>query len=89
MRATAWNNGGSTYGISVGRLNRNKFFDRSWTEIELEIDDEFHRVPLSKGFWNQCPEFRSPVIRDWLRRHRALDWPDRKPPKVELIPLGG
>ncbi len=89
MKARAWSNGGGTYGISVGFSNRNEFFDRSWDEIEVEIDGEVHRLPLSKGFWKDCPEFRSPIIREWLRRHDLLAWPHRKPPRMELIPLGG
>ena len=47
---------------------------------------------LTPGFWRRCPEFRDcgpPVIRDWLQRHRTLDWPRRNPPRFELVPLGG
>ncbi|HST63312.1 MAG TPA: hypothetical protein VLK84_31670 [Longimicrobium sp.] len=89
MIANAWSNGGNTYGIRVGPKNRDAFFDQSWTEIEVEIEGEFHRIPITGGFWNQCPEFRSPVIREWLGRHGIRDWPMRKPPHVELVPLGG
>ena len=87
MQARAWNDGGSTYGISVGPKNRDEFFDKSWTEIEVEIDDEVHLLPLSKGFWKDCPEFRSPIIREWLRRHGLTEWPNGHPPRFELIPL--
>jgi len=88
MRATAWNDGGTTYGISVGPANRDRYFQRGWSHIEVEMDGQVHSIPLTGGFWNKCPEFRSPAVREWLRRHRALEWPDRKPPVVELVPLG-
>jgi hypothetical protein len=92
MNATAWNDGGNTYGIRVGFSNRDRFFEASWTEIEVEIDGEPHRFPITRGFWNRCPEFRdrgSSVIREWLRRHHTTEWPKRQPPRVELLPLGG
>jgi hypothetical protein len=92
MQASAWNDGGTTYGIRVGLPNRDRFFDPSWREIEVEIDGEIHQFPLTDGFWRQCPEFRdrgTPVVREWLRRHRMLKWPKGDPPRMELIPLGG
>jgi hypothetical protein len=92
MEASAWSNGGGTYGIRVGFPNRNEFFDESWTEIDVEIDGQFHRFQLREGFWNKCPEFRdsgTTVIRDWLRRHHKLNWPTGRPPRVQLVPLGG
>lgn len=91
IKARAWNDGGSTYGIRVGVANREEFFDRSWTEIEVEIDGQFHRFALTPGFWRRCPEFRDrsrPLIREWLRRHRTLKWAHRNPPQVELLALG-
>lgn len=56
MRVTAWNSGGSTYGIRIGFPNRAQFFDPSWTEIEVELGGHFHTFPLTPGFWNHCPE---------------------------------
>ena len=41
MQASAWSNGGGVYGIRVGFPNRDKHFDKSWTEIELEIEGQF------------------------------------------------
>jgi hypothetical protein len=89
MQTSAWNDGGSTYGIRVGTRNRSEFFDTGWAEVEIEMDGEVHRLPLSGGFWRNCPEIRSPALREWLRRHHTLEWPKNKPPRMELIPLGG
>lgn len=92
MQASAWNNGGNTYGIRVGAANRDAHFERAWTEIEVEIDGQFHRFDLTPNFWTTCPEFRDSggtVIRDWLRRHHTTDWPSGDPPRFELLPLGG
>ena len=91
MQASAWNDGGNTYGIRVGLPNRDRYFDPEWSEIEVELDGRFHTFKLTPSFWRRCPEFRDsgePIIREWLRRHRSLDWPRGRPPKMELVPLG-
>jgi hypothetical protein len=88
MQASAWHNGSGTYGISIGKPNRDRYFDRSWKAIQVEIDGEVHDLPLSRGFWVDCPEVRSSVIKDWLRRNGRLSWPTRDPPRFELTPLG-
>ncbi|VTS03695.1 Uncharacterized protein OS=Nostoc sp. (strain ATCC 29411 / PCC 7524) GN=Nos7524_2975 PE=4 SV=1 [Gemmata massiliana] len=95
MRASAWRGGStnnSTYGIRVGRPNRDEFFSSNWDKIEVEIDGAFHSFALTGGFWRKCPEFRDrgePILREWLRRNHTLDWQKGTPPTVELVPLGG
>ena len=92
MQVSAWSNGGGTYGIRVGIRNRERFFPASWTRIEVEIEGRFYVFRLTAGFRNRCPEFRdrgTPVVREWLRQHRTLDWPSGDPPRMELIPLEG
>ncbi len=91
MQATAWHSGGNTYGIRVGKPNRDEYFDPKWKAIEVEIEGSFHRFELTNGFWRQCPEFRdrgNPIIREWLQRHQLLKWPRGQPPKLQLFPLG-
>jgi hypothetical protein len=92
MQASAWNDGGNTYGIRVGFPNRSAYFDPTWTEVEVEIDHARHTFALTGGFWKHCPEFRdrgTPVIREWLRRNYSLEWSRGNPPRFELVPLGG
>jgi len=82
----------ATFGIRVGVSNREQFFDPSWTEIEVEMDGIPQRFNLTSGFWRKCPEFRDSgktVIREWLQRHRTLNWVLGSPPKMTLVPLGG
>jgi len=91
MRVTAWNNGGSTFGIKIGKGNRDEFFSPDWKEIEVEMDGTVRRFFLRPGFWKDCPEFRDrgqPLIKEWLERHRELPWPKNHPPKAELTPQG-
>jgi len=91
MQARAWSDGKNTYGIRVGKPNRDKYFDPDWKVIEVDIDGHFYQFNLTPAFWRNCPEFRDrgrPVIREWLQRHRSLRWPRGQPPQVELLPLG-
>jgi hypothetical protein len=92
MEATAWSSSKGTFGIRIGIGNRDRYFKRSWTEVEIEMDGISHSVALTRGFWNKCPEFRdsgTTLLRDWLQRHRRLKWPTGHPPRFQLFPLGG
>ena len=89
VRVTAWNDGNTTCGIRIGKPNRDQHFRREWTQIEIELNVQFHRLQLTAGFWNECPEFRSPIIRAWLGRHGMLKWPKGSPPTLDLQPPGG
>lgn len=92
MDVSAWSNGAKTFGIRVGARNRTRYFDQSWSEIEVEIDGELHSFDLTAGFWNDCPEFRdrgTPVIREWLERSNLMDWPRGQPPRFRLQQLSG
>ena len=87
MEAKAWR--GGTYGIRVGKQNAAKYFSKHWRNIEVDINGQFHSFKLSGTFWTTCPEFRGAPIEDWLRHQGLLPWPRGRPPKVELVPLGG
>lgn len=94
MRASAWRGGSRDnpiYGIRVGRPNRDAYFMRSWTSIEVEMGGQWETFTLTPGFWNQCTEFRdsgTPKIRRWLECHFTTDWPKGHPPQFELVPVG-
>lgn len=91
MEVSAWSSGSGTFGIRVGTPNREQYFNRSWTEIKVEIDGDTHRFSLTSGFWNKCPEFRdtgSEVIQEWLQRHYTIKWPKGYPPRFQLLSLG-
>ncbi len=91
MQATAWHSGGNTYGIRVGKPNRDEYFDPKWKGIQVEIEGHFYPFALTEGFWHRCPEFRDrgdPIIRKWLQRRRLLSWALGHPPKLKLVSLG-
>jgi hypothetical protein len=86
MDATAWK--GETYGARVGNKNRDQLFKPAWTHVEIEIEGQNHVLKLSRGFWNKCPEVRGKPIKEWLFKHHLAPWPDGKPPRLSLTPLG-
>lgn len=91
MDAGAWRNK-STYGIRVGKDNRDRFFDDTWDHVEVEMDGVSRRFALTDSFWRDCTEFRDSGmtwIKDWLAIHYGLPWPKGHPSRFELIPLGG
>ena len=50
MQVSAWNDGGTTYGLRVGSPNRDKFFNPEWDEIHLEIEGATHRLSITPTF---------------------------------------
>jgi hypothetical protein len=91
MEVSTWF-GSKPYGVRIGAANRDRYFVRTWSEIEVELDGQIHTFLLTEGFWNKCPEFRDPgksAIKDWLQRHKTIERPRGHPPRMSLIPLGG
>ena len=91
MEVSTWF-GSGTYGVRIGASNRDRYFDQDWSEIQVDMGDHVHHFTLTDGFWRKCPEFRDrgrPVIREWLLRHKSIDWPRGSPPRMTLVPLGG
>jgi hypothetical protein len=90
--ATAWNNGGSSYGIKISRNDRDKFLNPIWPNILLRIPGlaEAVEVGIAKAsMWQgNCRELIHKQIGDWLRREGAAPWPKGRPPRVRVKRLG-
>jgi hypothetical protein len=78
-----------TLGLRFGSENRRLFVDPAWTSIHLELDGVVHSVPVTRGFWDDCPEVRSRAIQQWLIGHDLFPWPHRQPPRIRMVYLGG
>ena len=74
MIATARNKGnhnpsGAGYGIRIARTDRDKYFDKEWEYIILDLEGESKpiRVNTNKAsFWKKCTELVSKNIGIWL-----------------------
>jgi hypothetical protein len=95
MRVTAWRSGrfanpSITYGIRIGKEDREQYFQLRWTSITAEIEGgSTTELPLTRGFWRKCPEIRNPVFREWFTAQGLIPWPDGSPPTFELEPVSG
>ncbi len=87
MIVTGWR--GGTYGVRIGKRNVRTYFDRSWNEIEVEIDGKAYKLPLRNTFWTTCPEFRGSVIGVWFKQNKLIPWKPGKPPKLNLTKTEG
>jgi hypothetical protein len=75
-------------GVRIGREFAQRFFDKDWDFVLVEIEGETTPVKITKTFWTTCPELRSPVIGDWMRKKGLAPWPEGKPPEMRLTPMG-
>ena len=100
MIVKAWNNGkhnptGAGYGLKLRPADRDKYFDRQWKSVIVEIPHRSEWVEAEvnvskKSFWNsRCRELINKEIGRWLIAQGLAPWPKRKPPRIELEPLGG
>jgi len=84
MRVTKWKSG-NTYGVRVGKQNRDNYFNNRNFTIKVKINDQFYDFNLTPGFWNHCPEFREKAI----HRNAIRNWltANGNPKSFQLIPL--
>ena len=87
MKATGWK--GETLGVRVGVENRQHYFSKDWTAVQIELDRQVGSFPLTSGFWRECPEIRGKEIQEWMLKHGLAPWPHGRSPELELTPLGG
>lgn len=69
MIVVGWNNGspndrtGAGYGIRITRADRDRYFEKSWKSVIIELEGEGSiGVRLSDSFWENCIELRSSKI---------------------------
>jgi len=93
MIVTAWNNGGTGYGIKVKSAARDKFFKKEWKSVVLEFENSPVQAQVNiakKSFWTpDCHELIQKPIRQWLQSNGLGRWPKGHPPRLWLQPSGG
>jgi len=94
MKVFGWNNGqwkrtGAGYGIRMSRSDRDKYFQRTWDSIFIELEgNEDVEVNLSNSFWQSCRELRSAQIGRWMIGKGLAAWTKGSPPVFELELIG-
>ena len=97
MIVTAWNNSsysntGGGYGLTIRPTDRDRYFNRAWHTVTLDLPGESELVTANvkkRGFWNGCRHLIHKEIGIWLIKHGFGPWEKGSPPRFELTPLGG
>jgi hypothetical protein len=98
MTITAWSNGahhstGAGYGLKISAEDRDRYFDRNWENVSLDLDGGANGVIVNidkKSFWDsKCRELVSKEIGMWLRESGKAPWPKSQPPKLRMEHISG
>jgi hypothetical protein len=98
MIVTAWKNGtpsanGAGYGVKLEAGDRDRYFQKDWETIELELEGYAHVVKVNvakPSFWNsKCRELIHSEIGRWLIENGLGSWGWGNPPKLALKFIGG
>lgn len=100
MIVTAWKNGtasasasGAGYGVKLEASDRDRYFQRDWETIELELEGYAQVVKVNvaqPSFWNSgCRELIHSEIGRWLIENGLDSWNMGQPPKLSLRFIGG
>lgn len=98
MIVTAWNSGqhskaGGGYGLKISIRDRDKYFNRKWTDVELELSDSDILISVNiakSSFWGDiCRELIHKEIGKWLISRNLAPWKPYHPPKLKLEPIKG
>jgi hypothetical protein len=75
-------------GLHVGANNVRRYFPRSTSVIELQLDHLQIQCGLGPDFWQGQPEIYDPRLGAWLESKHLNAKPNRTPVPLVLIPAG-
>jgi len=76
-------------GLCVGASNARRYFPRTLSAIELELDHLRIECGLTPEFWHGRPEIRDPRLCAWLQAKQSNSNSCREPLPLDMIPAGG
>ena len=95
MIASEWNGSspnnmtGAGYGIRVSRQDRDRYFQRDWPSVTIELENwGTTQANLTPSFWRRCTEARGREIGKFLLVHGPAPWPKGRPPRLKLELIG-
>jgi hypothetical protein len=66
MLVTTLKDGSYRTGLLIGEANARRYFPRSLSSIELQLDDLHIQCALEPDFWRGRPEIHDPRLSGWL-----------------------
>ena len=75
-------------GLHVGAANVRRYFPRSTSVIELQLDHLQIQCGLGPDFWQGQPDINDPRLCAWLESKHLHGKPHRTPVPLAMIPAG-
>jgi hypothetical protein len=75
-------------GLNVGTSNVQRYFSRSVSFVELQLDHLQIQCDLSPDFWQDQPEIFDPRLCAWLESKHLSANPGKGPIPLAMIPAG-
>lgn len=75
-------------GLNVGTKNVRRYFPRTTSVIELQLDHLQIQCGLGPDFWRGQPEINDPRLGAWLESKHLHAKPYRTPVPLAMIPAG-
>jgi hypothetical protein len=88
MRVKAESKGHGIFELHVGEENARRYFPKTISAIELELDHLQIQCPLGPEFWDGQADIFDPRIDAWLDNKRMQSRCDRAPIPLAMIPSG-
>ena len=82
------NKGREVLGLQVGASNARRYFPKSTSVIELQLDHLRIQCGLRPEFWDGQPEIRDPRLCAWLELKNFHGKAGESPAPLAMIPAG-
>jgi hypothetical protein len=88
MLVTSQCNGSRVNGLYVGAENVRRYFPKSVSTIELQLDHLRIECGLAPHFWDSQPEIHDPRLCLWLESKQSQRKESRSPISLDMTPSG-
>jgi len=78
--------GRSVTGLLIGIRNARRYFPKSKSTIDLQLDHLRIQCDLQPGFWSDQPQISDPRLSAWLEAKTLHAHRDRRPAVLALVP---
>lgn len=96
MIVSAWKSGkhndtGVGYGVKLSIKDRDSHFEKTWDKVSVTLPNgvKLEASVAKESFWNKtCHELINKKFGEWFIEENLAPWPNRKPPKFDLVLQG-
>ena len=81
-------NGRDHFGLLVGATNARRYFPRTMSAVELELDELHIECRLPESFWDGQPEINDPRLCEWLKFKVLKEGRSRSQMELNMVQSG-